>query len=370
MTALDYDSRVLLTGATGLIGGEVLRALLAFGVREVWTLVRRGQRSTPARRITDRMRRSGTRLDGAASFVHAVAGDMRCAGVGLSPDDAENIRTAIDLVIHCAGETSFIRNAECVDTNIAGMRNLIDLVRQCERAPMIVYVSTAANTGAVTHACLGEDDGCQPDNDHHNEYTRSKAVAERVLVDSGLSVLVVRPSMVLSAGLRDREFARAILWFVPLLQRFDAVPVDPSSRLDIVPVDFVARSIVRLMAVRNRRWGCYHLSAGPRGATTCEAFSRYLDDYFRREKPLRLVPPGQWDRHFHQRYLRTRHHRKLFGTFRYYLPFLNMDVVYDNRRLREEIGDDGVRVPAATEYAGDLLRLITMEEAEAESLNP
>ncbi len=55
---------------------------------------------------------------------------------------------------------------------------------------------------------------------------------------------------------------------------------------------------------------------------------------------------------------------------RYYLPFLNMDIVYDNRRLRDEIGDGAVTVPSVTEYAGDLLRLITLEEAEAESLDP
>ena len=370
MSALGRNSRVLLTGATGLVGGEVLRALLAFGVREVWTLVRPEEQSTPARRIMVRMQRSGARLDGAAGFVHAVAGDMRSAGVGLSANDAEDIRRAIDFVIHCGAETSFIRDADCEDTNITGMRNLIDFVRRCERDPMIVYVSTAANSGAVMHACLGEDDGCRPDNDHHNEYTRSKAVAERMLLRSGLPALVVRPSIVLSAGLPDREFARAILWFVPVLQSFAAVPVDPSSRLDIVPVDFVARSIVALMAARNRRWGCYHLSAGPRGATTCEAFSRYLDGFFRREDPLRLVPPDQWDRHLQRRYVRTRGQRKLLGSFRYYLPFLNMDIVYDNARLRGEIGDDSVRVPAVTEYAGELLRLITMEEAQAGSLDP
>lgn len=370
MSVLSRNSCVLLTGATGLIGGEVLRALLDFGVREIWTLVRPQEQSRPAERIVVRMRRSGTDLNGAASFVHAISGDMRRTGLSLSSDDAERVRGAIDFVIHCGGETSFIRDAECVDTNIVGMRNLIDFVRRCERNPLILYVSTAANGGAVTHCCLGEDDGCKPDNNHHNEYTRSKAVAERMLLDSELPTLVVRPSVVLSAGLPDRLFARAILWFIPLLQHFDAVPVDPSSRLDIVPVDFVARSIVALMAARDRRWRCYHLSAGAQGATTCEAFSRYLDDFFRRESPLRLVPPDQWDGHLQRRYVHARRQRKLFGTFRYYLPFINMDIVYDNARLRDEIGNSGVRVPAVTEYAGDLLRLMTMEEAEAASQDP
>lgn len=370
MRVLSRDSRVLLTGVTGLIGGEVLRALLDFGVRKVWTLVRPEKQSTPAGRLVVRMRRSGAIHNGAMSHVRSVAGDIRHIGLGLAPVDAERMRCEVDLVIHCAAETSFIRDAECRDTNIVGMRNLIGFVRHCERTPLVLYVSTAANSGVVTNACLHEDDGCNPEASHHNEYTRSKAVAERMLLESGLPALVVRPSIVLSAGVPDRLFARAILWFVPLLQRFDAVPVDPSSRLDIVPVDFAARSIVALLAVRNRRWNCYHLSAGREGATTCGSFSEYLDDFFDRRRPLRLVSPDHWTRSLHRRYVRTSRQRKLFATFRYYLPFLNMDIVYDNARLRNEIGDAGVRVPAVTEYASDLLRLITMEEAEAETQNP
>ena len=243
-------------------------------------------------------------------------------------------------------------------------------MKRCERNPLIVYVSTAANSGAMTHACLNEDKGCKPENDHHNEYTRSKAVAEQMLLESGLPSLVVRPSIVLSAGLPDRLFARAILWFVPLLQQFEAVPVDPSSRLDIVPVDFVARSIVELMKAQNRRWNCYHLSAGPQEATTCGAFARFLDSFYGRRQPLQLVPPEHWDARLHRAYVRTREQRTFFGTLRYYLPFLNMDIVYDNARLRDGIGAVAAKVPNVTEYAGDLLRLISTEEAEAERFKP
>jgi len=370
MSTLTHDSSVLLTGATGLIGGEVLRALLNFGVREIWSLVRTGAQTTPMVRLVARMQRSGVELNGATEIIRAVKGDMRASNVGLSTEDAERIRNTIDHVIHCGAETSFIRDSECRSTNVTGMRNLIDFVTTCRRNPLLVYVSTAANSGMMTHACLREDDGCKPDNDHHNEYTRSKAIAEKMLLESGLPSLVVRPSIVLSAGLPDRRFARAILWFVPFLQHFDALPVDPDSLLDIVPVDFVARSIVALLCARNRRWGCYHLSAGPHEPTACGTFSRFLDGFFMRTRPLELVPPGQWDARLHRAFVRTRHQRKLFATFRYYLPFLNMDIVYDNARLCDGIGTAAARVPLVTEYVGDLLRLISMDEAHAESVRP
>jgi thioester reductase-like protein len=208
MCVLTRGSGVFLTGVTGLIGGEVLRALLDFGVRKIWTLVRPSEGTDCCQKIVVRLRRSGVELDGAAKFVHAVAGDMRQGGLGLSGYDLDGIRSAIDLIIHCAGETSFIRETSCVDTNVVGMRNVVELAWGCKRCPLVVFVSTAANCGSMAHACLREGEGCNPHNGHHNEYTRTKAVAERMLMDSGLPYLVVRPSIVLSAGLPDRTFAK------------------------------------------------------------------------------------------------------------------------------------------------------------------
>jgi hypothetical protein len=47
-----------------------------------------------------------------------------------------------------------------------------------------------------------------------------------------------------------------------------------------------------------------------------------------------------------------------------------MDVVYDNSRLRNTIGAAAINIPDVAEYLGDLLQLITNEEAQAESLVP
>ena len=76
-------------------------------------------------------------------------------------------------------------------------------------------MSTASNIGEVVGRSVTEDEGCRPENRHFHEYTQSKAVAEALLRESGLPVLTLMPSIVLSAGLPDPPFARQILWFVP-----------------------------------------------------------------------------------------------------------------------------------------------------------
>jgi thioester reductase-like protein len=370
MSTLRRASRVLLTGATGLIGGEVLRALLDFGVSEIWTHVRLKADASPLERIAARVRRSGAELDGALRVVRGVTGDVRRADLGMPAHEADSMCDSVDFVIHCAGETSFTRGAECVESNVVGMRNLIDFVRRCHRNPLILYVSTAANGGALRHTCVTEDGGCRPDARHHNEYTRSKAVAERLLVDSGLPHVIVRPSIVLSAGLPDSAFARAILWFVPLLRRFEAIPVDPTSRLDIVPVDFVARSIVKLLTVPDRRWKCYHVSAGTAHTATCRGLSTLLDEFYQRRRPLRLIAPKYWTPEMQRAFVRSSFQRTYFAALRHYLPFLNMNVVYDNGRLRESLGTESMRIRRVEEYLGELLKRISSRDAERECTKP
>jgi nucleoside-diphosphate-sugar epimerase len=361
---------VLLTGATGLIGGELLRAMLSRGLRNVTAVVRPACGRTVEMRITDRLRRSGCEWTAANTRLRAVAGDVRWPGLGLQSAVADRLRAEVEIIVHTASETSFIRTRDCRDTNIGGMRHLLDFAAGCARRPLIVYMSTAADSGAVVHCCLREEDGCRPDRPHHNEYTHTKALAERMLWDSGLPALVLRPSIVLSAGLPDAAFARAILWFVPLLNEFNAMPIDPASRLDIVPVSFVVGSTLALLELPQRRYDCYHLSAGSRGAGTCGEVGAFLNVYYARQTPLRLVPPPQWTREMHRRFVGTSERRKMFAMLKHYLPFLNMDVTYDNARLATDLGERAARVPPFTSYLGELLGMITHEMALDEAHRP
>jgi nucleoside-diphosphate-sugar epimerase len=321
-------------------------------------------------RIADRLSRSGCHVNGELQTLSVVPGDLRAPGLGLPADAANRLRREVEIIIHSASETSFIRNKDCHDSNISGMRHLLEFAKTCARRPLIVYLSTAANGGAYTHRCLDEDEGCRPDATHHNGYTHSKALAERMLWDSGLPALVLRPSIVFSAGLPDPKFARAILWFVPLLNDLDAAPMDPDSRLDTIPVSSVVESTLRLLQLPNRKHDCYHLSSGPAHAMTCGKLIEFTDRYYERKHPLQLFKPEQWTREMHRRFIRTPQQRVSFSMLRHYLPFLNMDVVYDTTRLADELGEAAVRIPPFISYMGELLDLIPHEAALAEAYNP
>jgi thioester reductase-like protein len=358
---LTPERRILVTGATGLIGGELLRPLLDCPGTSAWALVRPQAGADAESRLTERLQRSGTGLEPPLHRLVAVAGDMTAKDLGLPAEHRERISSSVDVIVHCAAETSFIRDEWCHRINVGGMANLIAFAQRCRRNPLIVHVSTATVCGAVRDQSVSEDFSCDPGGHHYNEYTRSKSMAERMLRASGLRFLILRPSIVVSAGIRDHGFASTMLWWLPLLNRLDAVPIDPDARLDMVTVSFVAQSILAVIDSVKRRHDCYHISAGWEDATVMSQAGQFLDAYYDRPEPLQLFRPDEWTREVHRHYIRTPEQRKVFSALRHYLPFINMNVAYDSTRLRCLLGSDLPEIEPFDSYAGSLLEVMSPE---------
>jgi nucleoside-diphosphate-sugar epimerase len=299
-----------------------------------------------------------------------VTGDITQPDWGLSSANRDEIAESADFIIHNAADTSFAAHRETAKTNVEGVRRLIEFARTCRRNPLVVYMSTASNVGRVTGQCLTEDDGCRPTNDHFNDYTHSKAVGEQALRESGLPVLTLRPTIVLSAGLPDPVFARQILWFAPLTRAFGALPISPTARLDIVDVEFVAEATLRLLECPTRANDCYHLSAGSAGCLTTQDLNTVVAEVNRRKSPLHLVTPDEWTRTMYRQFVDTPLRRRVFRSLRHYLPFLNMDVVYDDARLREVVPLCDLPVRRPVEYLPELLGLIRQKAALREACLP
>ena len=199
--------RVLVTGASGFIGGVVCETLRGRG-HEPLALVRRPG-SEPA----------GTT---------AVAGDLTDAS-GLA---AAIAGAAPDAVIHCAAETGAQRSAEKLRAaNIGGLQNLIDACKALSPPPRVVFTSTVV-TGDSHGRLMTEEDQLTVETD----YGRSKQEGERMLLESGLDVSIIRPCHVYGAG------GWLVHEMIPLLRRPGRMAIIGSGEnlWDVVHVDDVA----------------------------------------------------------------------------------------------------------------------------------
>ncbi len=168
--------RVLVTGASGFIGG-ILCAELLREEHDVAALVRRPG-SEPA----------GTR---------AAVGDLG-DGARLGEILA---RERPRCVIHLAAEIASQRSESKVrEVNVEGTRRLLDACLSLAgddpaAGPRVVFSSTVV-TGEAAGALLTEERPLPV----RTPYGRSKQECERMLLDSGLPVVVLRPSHVYGPG--------------------------------------------------------------------------------------------------------------------------------------------------------------------------
>ncbi len=167
--------RVFVTGASGFIGQALCPLLLERG-HEVSALVRRAG-SEPA----------GTR---------GVPGDL--LGVGLSGAiGAERP----DCVVHLAAEIASQRSErKIVAVNVDGTARLLDACRSLAGSgevagPRVVFASTVVTGDA--HGSLLTEDTALPVG---TPYGRSKQEGERLVGESGLPAVVIRPSHVYGPG--------------------------------------------------------------------------------------------------------------------------------------------------------------------------
>src|ERR671914_1582388 len=303
---------VLLTGATGFVGKEILDRFLDRG-RRVYALVRAENDTAAAARLAPH------------ANLTPVAGDIEKPGLGLAspPED-------VSTILHCAASVSFdLSLDESRRVNVDGTRNVLDLAKRCDRLERLSYVSTAYVAGEPRR--LFQEDQLDVGQRFRNPYERSKFEAERMVRRRAerLPLQILRPSIVVGDSRTGRTSSFNVL-YAPLKAfargAIPAIPARRSSPVDIVPVDYVADQTVEL--ADGGPDGTFHLVAG-RNATTVGRLLELASAELGR-KPPAVLPPAAYRRLLHP-WLR----RKYGGLRRMevYFPYFSMRVRFDDRRL-------------------------------------
>ena len=123
---------VLLTGATGFVGREILSRFLERDGRHVFALVRAENDDQAAGRLPGHER------------LTAVAGDIEQRNLGLAAGSSERLRREVTTVLHCAASVSFdMPLEESRSVNVEGTRRMLVFARSCPRLERFSYVSPA-----------------------------------------------------------------------------------------------------------------------------------------------------------------------------------------------------------------------------------
>ena len=253
------SSRVFLTGATGFIGGHVLRALRAAGY-EVLGLVR-----DPGVRIED---------------GEAVVGDLR------RPGELVPVLRGCRYVVHCAALYSFApRDRPALrSVNVLGTAGLLEAARIAgvERA---VVTSSGATVGPALPGGLPRTEVDWAADGTHSAYHHSKLEQEYAALAARVPVVLVLPTTPVGPGdAKPTPTGRLVVDFAR--GRMFAAP--PPGGANLVPVEDVARAHV--LALERGRPGERYLIGGEN--LGLDQLWRLLADVTGRPMPRWRIPYG------------------------------------------------------------------------------
>jgi len=284
---------ILLTGATGFLGMDVLARLIERGEERVVVLVRAQDDAGARERLAEVLGRLYDETPDAAANVRAVRGDLLQPGLGLSAHDRAELVGSVERIVHCAASISFdLPLEEAREINVEGVERVIELAREIAAGGSLrrlVHVSTAYVSGSHVGE-FGEAD-LDVGQEFRNTYERSKHEAERLLrAQAGdLPLAVARPSIVV--GHRTSGWTpvfNVLYWPMRAFERglIEEVPAREDSIVDFVPVDYVTDGILTLLD-EDGVGGTYSLVAGDRALSAIELVE--LHSSLTGREPVRFI---------------------------------------------------------------------------------
>jgi thioester reductase-like protein len=336
---------VLLTGATGFVGMEVLVRLLDGGDDTVAALVRGRDQADADARLAATLDLVGVPR-AQRSRVRAVVGELTEPRLGLSRADTERLTRDVGSVVHCAASVSFgLSLEEARVINVIGSRRVLELAEEIDRRGQldrVVHVSTAYVAGR--HRGRFSEANLLAGQQFRNTYEQSKAEAEALVhrFADRLPIAVVRPSIVV--GESDSGWTPAfnvIYWPLRAFARglMPELPALPESRVDIVPVDYVADTIVHVLRTPDTprvvfaTAGADAANVGDMVAMTCDAMER--------DRPPLVAVGSEIAGGSEQAAL--------------YMEYFDIKVVFDDARSRALLEPAGIAPPPLADYFGRLI---------------
>ncbi len=334
---------ILLTGATGFVGMELLARLVEEGEDEVVCLVRAGTQEEADARLAGVFARIFDEPPAAAAAVTAMPCDVGAEDLGLAPEHRGALVERVTSVIHCAASIAFDRTLEeARQVNTGGALRMLELSRQiAERGHLRrhLHVSTAYVAGRFGGRFLETD--LDVGQRFRNTYEESKFEGERTLGEHAgeLPLLIVRPSIIVGDSRTGWTSAfNVIYWPVRAFSRglMDEIAIDPDGVVDIVPIDYVGAGVLALLRDPHAS-GTVALVAGesaPSNAELIELASRQ----FGREPPRIVATPAS-----------------RLADADLYVPYFGIEASLDDTRARELLVPHGLVVPPLRDYFGTLI---------------
>jgi thioester reductase-like protein len=352
---------IFVTGSTGYLGSYLVAGLFT-GYRDKLNLLVRAKTEQEAReRLWTSLQlhfEFPEFLEYLNSRVRIFRGDLTAELFGLPDTEYHALVDTTDSVIHCAASLNRKSEKQCLNVNLRGTLEVIQLARRAQDRNGLrrySHVSTVAVAGKRKNEVVTEDEAIDWSRSDYDPYARTKKfcehMAHRLLPD--VSKTIFRPAIVMGDSRRAETSQFDMVQAFHVLAKLPVLPLRPHDRIDIVPANYVGKAIVSIHQKEPAAHGIYHLSSGT-GSQTYMELTEAIAKAGGMNRPLFWPWLGRpfsstvnWAA---DRGGAVGHAASLLKVF---WPYLDWNTVFDNSRVVAEMGEAPAKFST---YASPLLK--------------
>jgi phthiocerol/phenolphthiocerol synthesis type-I polyketide synthase E len=279
---------ILLTGATGFLGGHLLKQLLVDGQTTVACLARAADDADALTRIRAALSKYGLWEDEFAARIVPLAGDLELPLWGWEAKKFAAIAAMVRSIYHCGAVVHFTYPyAQLKSANVSGTREVLRMAC-AEHLKPLHHVSTLAVFAPSYYSdqLISEDTPAGPAEQLSTGYSQSKWVAERLIMNAqkaGLPVTIYRPGAVL--GDTQTAISRPSDFVWRMLKGAIQLGTAPhlTTGIPAAPADYVAAAIVKLSTMPESSGKTLHL-IDPQPLGWAQIFQAARDAFFTLEE--------------------------------------------------------------------------------------
>ena len=345
MKTEDEKGYLFITGFTGFLGERLVTELLERRPAEnIYALVRQSALGKARRQVeTLEQKKPATR-----DRIQLLPGDITLSGLGLKTPD--EMISRINEIFHLAALYDLTCPPSTAEkNNVEGTRNILGFAARCPHLRRHHYVSTCYVAG--NHRGDFSEDDLDVGQGFFNNYERSKFAAEKLVRQSvdEIPTTIYRPGIVVGdsqSGEIDKfdgpYFVMNAMCKLPRYCAFFRIG-SGKAPANIVPVDFVVRSLAHLSELDESQGQCYHLT-DPTPHTVMETQRALITALDRR---LLLVPTPLF---LARILLQPRFIQNYLGLPVQTLPYFSHPLHFDTSRTRMHLAPSGITCPDLLDY--------------------
>lgn len=287
---------VLLTGANGFLGTQIVLRLLKYHDHKIIALIRGRNKEDAVNRLYRAWWEFPELLEEMGNRIHVLNGDISNNELGMEKKEYEKLVQTVTHVIHTAADWSLKASLEELQkTNVQGTQNVLKLAQLAYNdhgLERFSHISTAyvagGKTGTVSEDSLTSEYGFL------SNYEKTKFESEVEVKRSEFDFSIFRPGMIV--GDSSTGYIKTFnTVYVPLRLylngKLKVIPVSRSMKINLVPVDYVADAVLDLTFLKRAVNKTFHLTAPNNSLPTIEELVKFVKAWSHENLNVKLNNP-------------------------------------------------------------------------------